>query len=432
MYWHDSRRVLFKKWRLFLFILCLWEGNAARSAQVIWIKQATGPGPGSVHAFAIDPMAPNTMYAGTTYILASVDGSSGTLDGGGVFKSTDGGTSWLATGLKNNSVASLAINPAIPATLYAGMRNGVSKSTDGGASWVAVGPPEAPYIAALAIHPSAPDTLYAGTYRYGVLKSIDGGVTWVAANTGLTNLDVLALAIDPLAPNTLYAGTGGGGIFKSMDGGTTWAAANAGLTNLNVRTLAINPGSPDRLYVGTGGGGVFKSTDGGVTWRSSNIPTHNYVYALAINPTTPATLYAGTNFDGVFKSTDSGSTWTNIGLTGNPVLSLAINPATPSIVYAGTLEGVFRYEEASSPIPATSDSDRIFNYLEAIYPQYLVPAQAASATAAEYYYRYYSGTHAYIATANGMVYYLGPASGNSIHLVGTQAELFDAAKQSGY
>ncbi|MBI5937204.1 MAG: hypothetical protein HY850_05085 [Betaproteobacteria bacterium] len=410
-----------------------WAGTNA------WTKQSEGLGPGAVHALAIDMATPGTLYAGTTYILASVDGSSPTLFGGGVFKSTDGGAAWTATKLTNTSVSALAINPLMPANLHAGAWRGVSKSMDSGMTWATVGMPAAPQVAALAIDPAVPDTLYVGTYRNGVLKSVDGGTKWNAANSGLTHMDVRALAIDPSVPNILYAGTSEGGVLKSVDGGTKWAAVNTGLMPMDVPALAIDPSAPNTIYAGTGGDGIFKSTDGGATWVAVNAglpmtPTgkYNHVYTLAINPATPTTLYAGTNFDGVFKSTDSGMTWTNIGLAGNPVLALAIKPTTQAIVYAGTLHGVFRYDEASIPVPAVSDSDRIFNYLEAIYPQYLLPAKTASATSPEYYYRYYSGTNAYLATVRGMVYYLGPASGNSIHLVGTQADLLGAAAKAGF
>ena len=79
-----------------------------------------------VHALAIDPVTPTTLYAGT--------------DGGGVFKSTDGGGNWSAinTGLTNTYVYALAIDPVTPTTLYAGTYDGVFKSTDGGENWNAV------------------------------------------------------------------------------------------------------------------------------------------------------------------------------------------------------------------------------------------------------------------------------------------------------
>ena len=84
---------------------------------------------------------------------------------------------------------------------------------------------------------------------------------------------------------------------------------------------------------------------------------------------------------------------------------------------------------------ASSDSDRLFSYLEATYPQYLapaVPANAVSATAFEYYYRYYPGTNAYIGTSNGSVYYLVPSVSGDIGSLGPLADWIATAASAGY
>lgn len=81
-----------------------------------------------------------------------------------------------------------------------------------------------------------------------------------------------------------------------------------------------------------------------------------------------------------------------------------------------------------------SDSDRIFNYLEAAYPGYLSPAGSASSTISGYYYRAYptTTTNAYIATANGTVYYLGPASQNQLFALGSVSTWLATASAAGY
>jgi photosystem II stability/assembly factor-like uncharacterized protein len=96
----------------------------------------------------------------------------------------------------------------------------VFKSTNGGGSWSAVntglgGTYAYTWVYALAIDPATPATLYAGTVFGGVLKSTNGGANWNPFNTGLTVNDVQTLAIDPVTPTTLYAGTYGGGVFSS-------------------------------------------------------------------------------------------------------------------------------------------------------------------------------------------------------------------------
>jgi photosystem II stability/assembly factor-like uncharacterized protein len=295
-----------------------------------------GPYGGDIRALAINPANPATLYAGTF--------------GGGVFKSTDSGGTWAAanTGLTSLAINALAVNPLNPAIIYAGTDIGVLKSTDSGGTWVAASTGLSPYlhVYALAIDPATPGTLFAGTEGGGVLKSADAGGTWVAANTGLPNVNVQTLAINPSTPTTLYAGTSGG-FFKSTDSGGTWVNSKTGLGSLNVMAVAISPVTPSTLYAGTGGG-VFKSTDSGSTWAAANAGLTNLlVTALAINPTNPAILYAGTLAGGIFKSTDSAGTWTavNAGLTapyGPSVQALAVSPTTPATLYAGTYVGVFK------------------------------------------------------------------------------------------
>src|SRR5262249_6828389 len=142
----------------------------------------------------------------------------------------------------NLNVTALVIDPSTPDTLYAGIAGiggGVYKSTNGGTSWRAVKSGLADRIVdTLVIDPSTPSTLYAGTNDYyypvarsGVYKSTNGGTSWTAMS-GLTNI-VNVLTTDPSTPDTLYAGTNGGGVFKSTDG-SRWIAMNSGLRNSSV------------------------------------------------------------------------------------------------------------------------------------------------------------------------------------------------------
>jgi cysteine-rich repeat protein len=265
-----------------------------------------------VRALAIDPKNTTTLYAVT-------DGTMNT------FKSTDGGRTWLPTGLSSGPADGLAIDPSTPTTLYAAVPGGVLKSTDGGATWSGVDFPGLPVF-----DPKNPMTLYAGA-----LKSTDGGETWNA--TGLpAGLFVDPLVIDPKNPMTLYVGAYpcvncdlGASVYRSTDGGDTWSTVVTGLPSdvFWITALAVDPINPTTLYLGMevcrgpthslcDGGGLFKTTDSGDTWDAARagLPSDATVFGpLAIDPVTPTTLYISVQRwmggGGVFKSTDGGGTW---------------------------------------------------------------------------------------------------------------------------
>src|SRR5207245_2273795 len=104
-----------------------------------------------------------------------------------------------------------------------GTPGGVFKSTNGGSTWNNTGTLGEVY--ALVIDPETTGTVYAGTHG-GVSKTTDGGSTW---SNAILSAAVYALAIDPTKPGTVFAGTNGNGVFKSADSGDIWNALNMGL-----------------------------------------------------------------------------------------------------------------------------------------------------------------------------------------------------------
>ena len=216
-----------------------------------------------VEAVVLRPSEPQTVYAGTC---------------DGVYKSTDRGENWSAVnaGLAGTDIRTLAIDQHKPDTMFAGAwgyyhasttthqaePGGVSKSTDGGTTWVALDVGlAAGDVAALAIDPHEREIVYAGTTD-GVFWSSDGGCHWQAA--GLAEY-ISALAIDPVYAGTIYAASYSSGIFKSLDRGETWSATSLDLELPDIRALAIDPMEPGIVYISTGPS-VFKTTDGGKNW----------------------------------------------------------------------------------------------------------------------------------------------------------------------
>jgi photosystem II stability/assembly factor-like uncharacterized protein len=293
---------------------------------------ATGLTGISVSSLAIDPLTPTTLYAGTD---------------DAVYKSTDGGASWNATAGLTGRVSSLVIEPLTPTTLYAGtttglvflgmwppLRSGVYKSTDGGASWIAV----------MLIDPSA----YDGSGGEGFYCGC-GGVLALAIDplVPTTVLGVTGAFTYQNYWREFVVWTAPGFVIKSTDGGTTWAtsAAVGGYDPVSIPTLAIAPRTdlqtPTTLYAGTVGygGDVLKSADGGTTWSGSRLTDLGGVSAVAIEPLNPTTIYAGTSgVGGVLKSTDGGTTWNPTGpITWLHISSVSLNPA--SVIGGNTSTG---------------------------------------------------------------------------------------------
>jgi len=293
----------------------------------------------------------------------------------GVFKTSNGGATWTPAnaGLAGINVFSLAVDPATPATVYAGtFGNRVFKTTDGGEHWL---PARAGFeddtALVLAIDPRHPATIYAGTTASssasassaffpgrGVIKSGTGAAGWIAASAGLPRSIVTALAIDPSNPGVLYAGTSAAGVFRSTNAGLTWTAANAGISASDISHLVVDPGNPRVIYAGLEGcsagcaspAGVFKSLDGGTSWASANVGLADdlQVVALAIDPFNTRVLYAATRFNGIFKTTDAGGRWVSVNPAPTGTMfaivhfALVTDPANAGTVYAGTFDGILK------------------------------------------------------------------------------------------
>jgi photosystem II stability/assembly factor-like uncharacterized protein len=252
-----------------------------------WISVFTVPSGASVTALAIDPAAPQTLYASTS----EPEG----LFNLGVIKSTDGGHIWsqlMPPGLAPPSVRPLAIDPTAPQTVYAGAIDAVIKSTDGGNSWKAVGTGlTGTNVRTLAIDPTSPQILYAGTYAGGVFESTNGGNDWTPINTGLTNTRINALMIDARSPQTLYIGTEGGGVWGysmppissthiDLGAGSAAEARTAGSTEVTQAGYAKVAVESGEAPYGTA---VFSFKQNGVTVSEAGVP--------ASPPTTRARIF---------------------------------------------------------------------------------------------------------------------------------------------
>ena len=244
---------------------------------------------------------------------------------GGVWKTLNSGTTWIPLFDDENSYSTgcVTIDPNNSATIWVGTGenvggrhvaygDGIYKSDNGGKSWINMGLKKTEHISKIIVHPEnsnivwvvAQGPLWKKGGQRGVYKTINGGKNWkkVLGNSQWTGAtDIL---IDPRNPNVLYAATwdrhrtvaafmGGGpgsGIHKSVDGGETWKKLHKGLpndrdsngdgkideddlptVNMGKIGLAISPQKPDVLYAAIElertTGGVYKSEDSGESWN---------------------------------------------------------------------------------------------------------------------------------------------------------------------
>jgi photosystem II stability/assembly factor-like uncharacterized protein len=159
-----------------------------------------------IHAFAQDPVNPQTLYA---FVV-----------GHGVFISQNGGEHWTAleTQPPGETPYSLVSDGS---QVYAVTNAGIVTSADQGASWSTLATQPGDTVLSLAIPANAPQVIYAGT-QGGLVKSTDGGASWVSL--GPDGAVVLALAVAPTDSNRVLLVSDQGKVYRSDDGGMSWVA----------------------------------------------------------------------------------------------------------------------------------------------------------------------------------------------------------------
>ena len=290
--------------------------------------QMGSPGGGETQAIALHPANQQILYVGAAK---------------GLCKTIDGGLdNWPSTGLDMYSPRVIAIDPSAPDTVYAGtFEMGVYKTDDAAATWRPVNDGlEDLRIRALILDPDRPRTLWAGTEGFGVFRSEDGGRTWIQRNRGLLDKVIRALLLSP--DGTLFAATWHG-VYRSDDRGDAWSADPDGLYDVDVKALAMDPTDSDTLYAATSPRGVFRSDDAGRTWSKSREPLTEHILTLAVDPKTPSHVYAGTKA-GIFRSTDRGESWKPAGLHwSSRAWTLVFDERTdPPTLYYGGEGGVLK------------------------------------------------------------------------------------------
>ncbi|MBP1602391.1 MAG: hypothetical protein H6Q06_2542, partial [Acidobacteria bacterium] len=320
---------------------------------------------GRVTAVAGHRRQPSTFYMGST--------------GGGVWKTTDSGHSWinLSDGyFETGSIGAIDVSESNPDVLYVGtgsaairsnviVGRGVYKSTDAGRTWSFCGLREAGQIGSVRIHPANQDIVYVAAVgqafgpnpERGVFRTRDGGKSWQKVLFLNDRTGAVSLAMNPSNPNEIYAGawraerkpwtiiSGGpaseAGLYKTTDGGDHWIKLSRGLPASLIGKIDVDVArsNPRRVFVILEApgkqAGLYRSDDAGTTFvqvssESELVARPFYFTYVDVDPRDENTVWV--NNLRLYKSGDSGRTWQEVQTPHVDNHGMWINPDHPEII----------------------------------------------------------------------------------------------------
>lgn len=338
------------------------------------------PNSGSIGRVVVDPQNANRVFVGAMGYLYAPNAERG------IYRTFDGGQTWEKVFYLTDSTGciDLAMHPQNSNILYAAMwermrypdsRNyggatcGIYRSIDGGTSWVKLtnGLPSTDIgrigIAISPVDPSVVYGIYTDKIGYfkGIFKTNDGGNAWTRfdAQGYLTNMFSSygwwfgRIVADPVDVNTVYAL--GLDIFKTTDAGQSWSNISNTI-HVDHHSLWINPQNNKQMYVGNDGG-FYSTENGGNTWSwADDLPITQF-YTCEIDKNNPSRAYGGTQDNGTWRTlTGNTNDWQNI-LGGDGFVSL-VDPVNSQYVYASIQNGFF-YRSANGGASFTYSIDGI-------------------------------------------------------------------------
>jgi photosystem II stability/assembly factor-like uncharacterized protein len=300
--------------------------------------------------------------------------------GGGVWKTTDAGTTWknISDGFFGTTgIGSIAVAPSDHNVIYVGTGespvrgvktshgDGVYKSTDAGSTWTHLGLEATRHISKIIVDPRDPDRVYLAAQgnpwgpnpERGVYLSEDGGTTWEMILFVNEDSGIMDLTMDASNPKVMMAtswdfrrrpwvvksGGPGSRVYKTTDGGASWREITAGLPSLKGKMgVAISPANPSVVYMAIeakdGQGGVYRSDDAGEEFRQVSDDARTFArawYYMNIIPDPSDEDEVWVMNSGAMKSIDGGRTYTRIPNSHVDHHALWINPDDSDIMING-------------------------------------------------------------------------------------------------
>ena len=329
---------------------------------VTWTERGPANVPGRTRALAVLPDDPTH----NTWIAGSV--------GGGIWKTTDGGSTWVekTKELPNIAFSSIAMAESNPLIVYAGSGegglggsdyisgNGLFKSVDGGETWIQVSSTADNFdfhnINRVIVDPNNADIVLICTsntadFESGIYKSVDGGASW--SNTYLDNTTSRGIQQIVATPGNFsiqYASSNGIGVLKSVDAGNTWQTSNTGMSPNGRIEIAVSPVNVNRVWASMegsssgSGSDLYISDDAGVSWSLVDVSFNSssvdylggqgwYDHTVLCSPYNADIVYLGgvlivqvtlgsggantiTNYNVEENGTDAFMTFVNFGASG--------------------------------------------------------------------------------------------------------------------
>jgi photosystem II stability/assembly factor-like uncharacterized protein len=308
---------------------------------------------------------------------------------GGVFSSTDGGTTWLLESAPPTRYSNVHFAPN--GTLYA-ISSGPSTVAQEGlyrrennGSWTPLGPDQGPLyesdLDTMRFSVNDPNLILLGGADFGVAgfegtiwRTSDAGQTWtkvyeVGDFQPVTDIDIVQDGLDQVmvASHDDTSGGNQGGVLRSTDGGLSWSPSGSGLPTSFLRAprLCASPSDPQAFYLSSwlsfSSSGLFRTSDGGVNWASTGWTGNALAADVACHPTDDRVLFISLPIEGsqVVRSEDGGATFLpfasglegvtaprDLAFAGNSRLLLASSTGS----YATSLAG----QPTPTPTPAAT------------------------------------------------------------------------------
>ena len=346
----------------------------------------------SIGAVTVDPKHPKVVWVGTgeAWTRNSVS------IGDGVYKSVDGGENWTNLGLKESErIAKIVVDPSETNTVYVCVpgrlwsdsdERGVYKTTDGGKTWVNVlkGSNLSTGCSMLSLDPTNPKTIFAGMWDFrrkgwtfrsggdgpdapsgsGLFKSSDGGASWteLSGAKGLPSKPWgrVAVAVAPSKPSVVYAFIEAqvptNGLYRSDDGGQTWEARDRSQAMIwrpfYFANLIVDPKNENRIYKPDGP--LIVSTDGGRSFSNISGGAHGDFHDVWIDPNNTDHLITGDD-GGVWYSYDAANKWWKAdNLPISQFYHVSVDMDLPYHVYGGLQDNSSWVGESEYPGGVTS------------------------------------------------------------------------------